>query len=125
MKIDEAEIIHNQKIERMSITLMNRALHDSLPKNSDRYFSVQSEQEIWPVGCFQVPKESFEILHAILTLTQIPTIIQAQDNGQVLKVDGVGEFIVEWHIAAGMKTIKALYGLNSGANATFCCIYCN
>jgi len=24
-----------------------------------------------------------------------------------------------------MKTIKALYGLQSGTNARFCCIYCN
>jgi len=125
MKMDEAQIIYNQKMERISITFMNRALDESLTVDSDRYFSVQSEREIWPIGCFQVPKENFEILHAIFNLTKIPTTMQAQESGQVLKVDGVGEFTVQWHLAADMKTIKALYGLQSGPNATFCCIYCN
>jgi len=95
MKMDEAQIIHNQKLERISITFMNRALHDSLTPTSDYYFSVQSEHDIWPVGCFQIPKENFEILQALLNLTKIPSTMRAQESGQVLKVDGVGQFIVQ------------------------------
>jgi hypothetical protein len=39
-------------------------------------------------------------------------------------VDGVGEFQVEWHLSADMKTIKCMYGLGHGANAPNSCIYC-
>lgn len=44
--MDEAEIVHTEKLERVSITLMNRALNLEILKNDDKYFSVQSEREI-------------------------------------------------------------------------------
>ena len=62
LKLDEAEVLHGKKFERVSLTLMNRALDPEIQKNDDRYFSVQSEQEIRPIGCFQVGKESYDIL---------------------------------------------------------------
>lgn len=62
LKLDEAEIIHGQKLERVSITLMNRALDSKITKGSSEYFSVQSRREIWPVSAFQVPHETHEIL---------------------------------------------------------------
>jgi hypothetical protein len=62
IKLDEAQIVHSQKLELVSVTLMNRALDSSIDKNDPRYIKVQSEHEIWPVGAFQVPKESHEIL---------------------------------------------------------------
>jgi hypothetical protein len=44
LKLDEAEIVHGQKLERVSITLMNRALNPDICKGSPLYFSVQSER---------------------------------------------------------------------------------
>ena len=40
IKLDEAEIVHAQKFERVSITLINRALDTSLDPKSKGYFSV-------------------------------------------------------------------------------------
>jgi hypothetical protein len=36
----------------------------------------------------------------------------------------MGDYIVEWHLTADMKTIKCMYGLQHGANAKHPCIYC-
>lgn len=63
LKLDEAEVLREKKFERVSLTLMNRALDPEIQSNDERYFSVQSEQEIWPIGCFQVEKESYKILN--------------------------------------------------------------
>lgn len=122
--MDEAEIVHAEKLERISITLMNRTLDPEIAKNDDRYFSVQSEREIWPIGCFRVPKENHEVLNWVFNQTSIPSLISAQNAGQLLDVPNVGSFTVQWHLSADMKTIKSLYGLSSGANSTYCCIYC-
>ena len=124
LKLDEAEIIHGQKLERVSITIMNRALDRDNEKNSPCYFSLQSEREIWPVASFQVPKESYEILSWVFKKSTIPDLISAQENGQLLEVPGIGEFKVQWHLAADMKTIKVMYDLKHGANALHTCIYC-
>ena len=62
LKLDEAEIIHAQKLERVSITLMNRALDPLIFPGSPKYFSVQCERDVWPVASFQVAKESHEVL---------------------------------------------------------------
>jgi len=104
---------------------MNRALDSNITKDSEAYFSLQSERELFPIGCFQLPKENFEILSAVFTKTHIPTIIKAQEEGQLLHVEGIGDFKVNWHLSCDMKTIKALYGLGNGACAKYCCIYCN
>lgn len=124
LKLDEAEIMNGKKFERVSLTLMNRALDPEIQRDSSKFFSVQSEQEIWPVGCFQVQKESYHVLKWVFDKTDFPSLIQAQEDGQVLTVDGVGEFQVEWHLSADMKTIKCMYGLGHGANAPNSCIYC-
>lgn len=42
LKLDEAEIIHSQKFERISITLMNRALNPKMTPTHPEYFAVQS-----------------------------------------------------------------------------------
>lgn len=124
LKLDEAEVIHGKKFERVSLTLMNRALDPNIQKNDERYFSVQSEQEIWPVGCFQVEKESYDILQWVFQQTDFPTIIKAQSDGQHLEVPGHGIFLVEWHLSADMKTIKCMYGLQHGPACKMNCIYC-
>jgi len=65
------------------------------------------------------------VLSWVFEQTKIPEIISKQDKGQPLEVPGVGNFSVEWHMAADMKTIKCMYGLSHGANTKLCCIYCN
>ena len=126
LKLDEAEIVHGVKMERVSITVMNRALDSSIDLDSDRYFSVQAKREIWPIAAFQIPCETHAILRWVFNLTKIPAVIKAQGAGQLLEVNGIGSFAVEWHIAADMKTIKAIYGLSQpGPNSPECCIYCN
>lgn len=124
LKLDEAEIVHAQKLERVSITLMNRALDPCIQPGSAKYFSVQSEREIWPIASFQVSKESHSVLEWVFGQTRIPDLIAAQERGQLLTVPEIGSFKVEWHLAADMKTIKCMYGLSHGATSTYCCIYC-
>ena len=51
-------------------------------------------------------------------------LISVQSNGQMLHVDEVGDFNVQWHMATDMKTIKAIYGLKSGFGCGMHCIYC-
>jgi hypothetical protein len=60
--MDEAEIVNAEKSERVSITLMNRASNPKILKNDDKYFSVQSEREVRPIGCFCIPKKNHEVL---------------------------------------------------------------
>ena len=103
---------------------MNRALDPEIQMTSDRYFSVQSEQEIWPVACFQVEKESHEVLDWVFRKTKFPDVISAQSSGQKLVVPGIGSFSVEWHLSADMKTIKCMYGLKHGPSSKMNCIYC-
>lgn len=124
LKLDEAEIIHAQKLERVLITLMNRALDPYIQPGSAKYFSVQSEREIWPIASFQVSKESHSVLEWVFGQTRIPDLIAAQERGQLLTVPEIGSFKVEWHLATDMKTIKCMYGLSHGATSTYCCIYC-
>lgn len=54
IKIDECELLKCKKMERVTITLMNRALDPSITKEDARFFSVQSENNILPLGSFQV-----------------------------------------------------------------------
>jgi hypothetical protein len=61
LKLDEAEILHGKKFKRVSLILMNWALDPEIQKDSSRYFSAQLEQEIWPIACFQVHKESYDV----------------------------------------------------------------
>ena len=124
LKLDEAEVQHGKKFERVSLTLMNRALNPEIQKDDNKYFSVQSEQEIWPIACFQVGKESHEILDWVFQQTEFPKVIKAQSEGQLLEVPDRGSFAIEWHMSADMKTIKCMYGLQHGPSCKMTCIYC-
>ena len=125
LKMDEAEVVHGRKFERINLTLMYRVLDTTIQKSDDMYFSVQSETKIWPIACFEVAKEFYDVLQWMFQQTQFPALIKAHDEGQLLTIEGVENFKVEWHLSADMKTIKCLYGLKHGANATYSCIYCN
>ena len=54
MKIDKRELLKCKKMKRVTITSMNRALDSSITKKDARFFSVQSKNNILPLGSFQV-----------------------------------------------------------------------
>lgn len=56
---------------------MNRALDPEMNEDSPKYFSVQSEQVIFPIGCFQLEKESHNVLSWVLSQTKIHALISA------------------------------------------------
>jgi hypothetical protein len=124
LKLDEAEVQKSKKYERVSLILMNRALNPEIQGDDDRYFSVQSKQEIWPTGCFQVEKESYEILDWVFQQTKFPNVIKAQTDGQELVVPDQGSFVVEWHLSIDMKTIKCMNGLQHRPSCKMNYIYC-
>jgi len=71
-----------------------------------------------------VVKESLKCLKWILEQTFILTIINAQSNGKKFVVENVGEFLIEWHLACHMKTMKCLYRFSDGANSVHSYMYC-
>ena len=54
LKLDECQIVKERKLERVTITLMNRALDSTVTKESSKWFSVQSENNIFSLGSFEV-----------------------------------------------------------------------
>jgi len=91
---------------------------------SDKYFIVQSKRKIWPIGCSQVPKESYNILSWVFHQTHIPTLIEVQEIGQKLQVLEVGDFVVEWHLFADIKSIICVWiEPTKGTCAKQSCIY--
>ena len=108
IKLDESEIVKGQKLERVSITLMNRALNTTIAEDDQRYFSVQSKNEIWWLAAFEVPKEDHEVLKVFFGLTGYPDVIKRQSDGETLHVEGYGDYNVEWHLAGDQKTLKCM-----------------
>ena len=86
---------------------MNRVLDYSLCKRDTLGYKVQSEMELWWIGFAQVPLESHETLKQLSTHTNIPS-----------------SFIVEWHLSADLKALKAMFGICGGENTKYPCIYC-
>ena len=125
IKLDETEIVKCRKLERVSITLMNRALtlsqiHEITTEN----FSVQSEKNLWWLGAFEVDSEDFKVLQWVFNNTSIPSIIDAQEKGELLHVEGFGDYKVEWHMAGDLKTLKCMYNISKGPIAKSPCLYC-
>ena len=55
LKLDECEILKQKKTERITVTLMNRALQSKPTNGNDGHsFRVQSENNIWWLGSFEV-----------------------------------------------------------------------
>lgn len=124
LKLDEAQILKCQKMERISISIMNRSLEYSQNRRDTPGFKVQSEMELWWIGSAQVPVESHETLRWLFSHTTIPSIMERQVAGEPLEVDGVGNFTVEWHLSADLKALKSMFGMCGGANTKYPCIYC-
>ena len=124
IKLDETKIVKCKKLERVSITLMNRALTVSQTHDITEKFSVQSEKNLWWLGAFEVDSEDFKVLHWVFHNTSIPTIINAQEEGALLHVEGFGDYRVEWHMAGDLKTLKCMYNKSKGPIAKSPCLYC-
>ena len=129
LKLDECVIVKGQKLERMSVTLMNEALfyakRSSTSEAEKPTFSVQSENEIWWLGAFEVPKETHQVLAWIFSrIPWVTDVIRAQIDGEKLIVPGRGEFDVEWHLGGDLKTIKCMLGCKQGANTLLPCPFC-
>ena len=124
LKLDEMELVNNEKYERVSITLMNHALDPKLDKTSDKYFQVQSEDHLFWLGIFRVNKESHESLKFVFRKTSLPLIMASHAAGEKMYVEGYSSYFVEWHLAADLKTLKCMYNISHGANATHDCLYC-
>ena len=62
IKLDESENVKGQKMELVSITLMNRALDPCVTWDDSKYFSVQSKNDILWLVAFEVAKEEHAIL---------------------------------------------------------------
>ena len=130
IKLDESEILKNKKLERVSITLMNRALdqkpHEDLDNEGEKEkcFSVQSELNIWWLGAFEVDTEDFNILNWVFHQTTIPQVIKSQQAGAALDIENFGKYKVEWHMAGDLKTLKCMYNVSKGASSKTPCLYC-
>ena len=111
-------------MERISISLMNRVLDFSVCKRDTPSYKVESAMEIWWIGSTQVPLEIHETLKWLFSHSNIPTIIENQNLGESLDVDGVGSFTVEWHLSVNLKALKAMFRICGGANTKYTCLYC-
>ncbi|KAH6554593.1 hypothetical protein KP509_1Z322700 [Ceratopteris richardii] len=50
IKLGESEVLKDQKWERFTLTLMNRAIDGAILETDIKYFNVQSEQYIWSLN---------------------------------------------------------------------------
>ena len=78
LKLDECQVVKGQRLERVSLTLMNRALEgkqleiedDNVEqviggnekRNQQQYYGVQSEKNIWWQSAWALPHESHDTL---------------------------------------------------------------
>lgn len=72
----------------------------------------------------QVIKEDHDVLSWIFSRTSYPDIIKDHMNGKVLSVPERGEFLVEWHLAGDLKSLKCMFNVSHGANSKHPCLYC-
>lgn len=137
LKLDECQVVKGQRLERVSLTLMSRALEGKPleceeldagqvagANERQNYYGVQSEKNIWWQAAWVLPHESHDTLRWYFTGTGIDQIISRQVNGEKLDVPRIGSFDIEWHLGGDLKTIKCMLGCKIGENTLFPCIYC-
>ena len=103
---------------------MNQALEYSHGKLDSPIHKTQSKMELWWIGSSQVPIKSHCTLKWLFSQTDIPSIIERQNAGEQLHVDGMGNFIVEWNLSADLKALTSIFGVCGGANTKYPCLYC-
>ena len=75
-------------MERLTITVMNRALVGKENLEEGRqWFQVQSETELWPVAMFEVKKESHAALKRYLSTSALNETIKRHNKGEKLSVE--------------------------------------
>jgi hypothetical protein len=128
LKMDETIWAGDKKMERLTVTVMNRALAGKERCAPHQWFKVQSETELWPVCMFEVEKESHAVLKRYLTGSALNESIKAHNKGEKLPVqfdDGTcEEFEVEWHAAGDLKTLKCCNGVGTGPTSKCVCLFC-
>ncbi|MCO5553991.1 hypothetical protein L7F22_007517 [Adiantum nelumboides] len=74
IKLDECELVKETKVEQVTITLMNRALDESISANDPRNFSVQSENNIFLLATFKERLLELKKLqkHVSLAIPKLP-----------------------------------------------------
>ena len=71
IKLDECQIVKGRRLERVSLTLMNRALqgkhlhaedkhHSIMKKGKQQYYGVQLENHIWWMAAFELSHETHD-----------------------------------------------------------------
>ena len=129
------QVVKGQRLERVSLTLMNRALEgkqleiedDNVEQviggnkkiNKQQYYGVQSEKNIWWQSAWALPHESHDTLRWYFERADIKHIISLQVHGQKLQVSGIGNFDIEWHLGGDLKTLKCMLGCK-GEEQTLC-----
>ena len=91
MKLDECQVVKGQRLERVSITLMNRALVGvdvelNVNEKGNTCFGVQLEKNIWWLAAFHLPHEAHESLKWYFNHTSIVDVVQQQQEGQRLHI---------------------------------------
>ena len=71
-----------------------------------------------------MPIESHDTLKWLFCHTKIPSIIDRQIASEQIHIDGMGDFIVEWHLSANLKALKSIFGVCGGVNTKYPCLYC-
>ena len=77
---------------------------------------MQSGRDIWCLVAFETPKECHETLKWFFQRAGIAEIIKRPEEVQMLVVDGHATFQVEWHLGGDLKTLKCLFGCDTGAS---------
>ena len=102
---------------------MNKSLDYSHGKLDSPNHKTQSKMELWWIGSAQVPVESHCTLKWLFSQqTDIPFVIERKNAGEYLQVNGMGDFIVEWHLSANLKALKSMFGVCGGANTKYPCV---
>ena len=123
-------MVKGQCLERISLTLMKRALQGKYiecPRAEEQIDGVQNKhlpcknilafsprRTFGDWGSF-LSKETHKTLQWYLHQTNIPFTISQQSQEQALNVQGIGKFEVEWHMAGDLKTLKCMFGCKLGA----------
>ena len=89
------ELINNEKYERVTFTLVNRAMDPNIEVTIGNYFFVQSKNHTWWFGLFRICKESRETLKWVFNQMSIPTTIASHRMGEKINVDGYDSYEVE------------------------------
>lgn len=139
LKLDECQVVKDQRLKRVSLTLMSQALRgkplesqklDASQDSDDRcqghkqdYYGVQSKKNIWWQAAWVLPKETHDTLRWYFARFGIQHAISCHVNGEKLDVLGICCFNIEWNLGGNLKTIKCMLGCKMGTNTIFSCVY--